>query len=82
LRKSDSAALHLQPLVLDRLFGRQRQDIHAPNGNSNVRYITDRPLSMEEWEANIAPKIEPIGPDPPSIGYELHGATWVASSRR
>jgi len=49
--KTDSARVAASIAILDRAFGRPRQTLEAKNA-SNVQYfISDKPLSAEEWEA-------------------------------
>jgi len=49
--KSDSARVAVSIAILDRAFGRPLQTLEAKNA-SNVQYfISDRPLTAEEWEA-------------------------------
>jgi hypothetical protein len=49
--KSDSARVAASIAILDRAFGRPRQTLEAKNA-SNVQYfISDKPLTAEEWEA-------------------------------
>jgi hypothetical protein len=49
--KSDSARVATSIPILDRAFGRPRQTLQAQD-ESNVQYvITDKPLTVEEWEA-------------------------------
>jgi hypothetical protein len=56
--KSDSARVAASIAILDRAFGRPRQSLEAKNA-SNVQYfISDQPLTAEEWERDIAPEIE------------------------
>jgi hypothetical protein len=48
--KSDSARVAASIAILDRAFGRPRQMLQAES-KSNVQYfITDQPLTAEEWE--------------------------------
>jgi hypothetical protein len=48
--KTDSARVAASIAILDRAFGRPRQTLEAKNA-SNVQYfISDRPLTAEEWE--------------------------------
>jgi hypothetical protein len=56
--KSDSARVAAATAILDRAFGRPRQTLQAQN-ESNVQYfISDKPLTAEEWRQSIAPGIE------------------------
>jgi hypothetical protein len=48
--KSDSARVAASIAILDRAFGRPRQILQAQSA-SNVQYfISDKPLTIEEWE--------------------------------
>jgi hypothetical protein len=48
--KLDGARVAASIAILDRAFGRPRQTIQAQS-ESNVQYfITDKPLTIEEWE--------------------------------
>jgi hypothetical protein len=49
--KTDSARVAASIAILDRAFGRPRQTLEAKSA-SNVQYfISDKPLTAEEWEA-------------------------------
>jgi hypothetical protein len=48
--KSDSARVAAATAILDRAFGRPRQTLQDQS-ESNVQYfISDKPLTAEEWE--------------------------------
>jgi hypothetical protein len=48
--KTDGARVAAATAILDRAFGRPRQTLEAKNA-SNVQYfISDQPLTAEEWE--------------------------------
>jgi hypothetical protein len=50
--KTDSARVAAATAILDRAFGRPAQTLRAQIEKPNVQYfISDKPLTAEEWEA-------------------------------
>jgi hypothetical protein len=49
--KSDSARVAAATAILDRAFGRPRQTLDGQSGENVSYFISDRPLTAEEWEA-------------------------------
>jgi hypothetical protein len=48
--KSDSARVAASIAILDRAFGRPRQTLEAQNAPNVQYFISDKPLTAEEWE--------------------------------
>jgi hypothetical protein len=48
--KSDSARVAAATAILDRAFGRPRQTLDAQSEENVSYFISDRPLTAEEWE--------------------------------
>jgi hypothetical protein len=48
--KSDSARVAASIAILDRAFGRPRQTLEARNASNIQYFISDKPLTADEWE--------------------------------
>ena len=49
--KTDSARVAAATAILDRAFGRPAQTVRSEGGPKVSYFISDRPLTAEEWEA-------------------------------
>jgi hypothetical protein len=48
--KTDSARVAAATAILDRAFGRPRQTLEAKSALNVQYFISDKPLTAEEWE--------------------------------